>query len=116
MSVYSACDEFRETVIRRIEQKMSLRYQDIDDPFWTSSSLSASYNAAKWSVKGCSEAIDLIDRTPPLPNQSVEQYARMLEDSLRDLKKKINDDYDDVDGFAAGAIVDIINMVKELSQ
>lgn len=61
MPDHKNCEEFRKAAISRIEGKLSARSQDVGDPFWNN----GSYNAAKWSVRGSSAAIDLLEKTSP---------------------------------------------------
>jgi hypothetical protein len=110
MSDFNSCEEYRETALLRIGNKMSARYPDIGSNYWRS----GNYDAARWSVRGCSAAIALLERTPPLPDESVEQYAGRLEESLLILKNTFLQDPDDEDGFATGAVVDVIHLIREL--
>ncbi|MDD2734737.1 MAG: hypothetical protein PHF56_12410 [Desulfuromonadaceae bacterium] len=110
MSDYNSCQEFRELAILRIENKLSARYQDIGDEYWRS----GNYNAAKWSARGGSAAINLLESTHPMPDETVDHYAGRLEEGLRVLKDKFYQDPDDEDGFATGSVGDVISMIKAL--
>ena len=116
MHEYKSCEEFRKALLCSIEERRSVRSQDIDDPFWSSGLFGGGYNAARWSVRGGSAAIDLLEETVPLPDETVEQYADRLEEKLKVLKNEFYSDPDDEDGFATGAVVDAIFMLQKLRE
>lgn len=49
-----------------------------------------------------------------MPGETVELYAGRLEEVLQILKNKFSWDTDEEDGFATGAVVDVIYVIKEL--
>jgi hypothetical protein len=117
MTTANNCEEFRQAVINALEERLLDKSQDVGDPFWTSSfgSGCGSYNAAKWAVRGYSAATMTIEKTNPIPGETVKQYAKRLEEVLQVLRQDFYADPDDEDGFATGALVEAINKVKQLS-
>ena len=63
---------------------------------------------------GYSSAIGKIEEMDPYSRETVQDYAQRLEDVLRALRKEFYNDPDDEDGFATGAVVESINIVRKL--
>jgi len=109
MTKIETCEEFRDRVLRKTAERISPALGHIMEY-----SGMQRYNPGKWAMRGCGAAEYLIERTPPLPEEIVEQYGKRLLGKLEALKKEYYDDPDDEDGFAAGAIADYIRTVEAL--
>lgn len=117
MKTNEPCEQYRQKVLNALDDRLNDRGKDVDDPFWTSSFGSGfgSYNAAKWAVRGLYAASRSIEKTNPIPGETVKQYAKRLEEGLQVIRQEFYHDPDDEDGFGSGAVVDVINMVKQYS-
>lgn len=66
-------------------------------------------------MQGVTASCRSVERTNPIPSETVKQYAKRLEEGLQVIRQDFYHDPDDEDGFGSGAVVDVINMVKRLT-
>jgi hypothetical protein len=103
--------EFQEEVFASINKDMGSSYSRIDDPFSTSSS---GYNSARWASRGYSAAWNLVETTPPQPGEAAPAYGKRLLEKLHELKNRYRYDAGDEDGFAMGAVGEVISRAERL--
>jgi hypothetical protein len=72
------------------------------------------HNIASWASRGYRSAWHVLEANEPHPGEELELYAHRILNKLREVKKQYQEDGDDVDGFAMGAVGGVISRAEQL--
>ncbi len=114
MPAFKSCDEFRKSILKKMDEGRDFRF--LNDDSWDQDCFDGEAGEQGWAERGRYRAIGVIKRTTPIPEETIDLYAKRLESALEDLKNEFCQADDDEDGFGAGAVSDFIVVVQKLSE